>query len=128
MNQMSNNKFGEWIELFGIRRCLVYETAFDGIVKIYLLEADDPKVNSLLKDKFFGDYCFLLENGILLREFPKRNSWPKTYLTFLNMQSKSITRLQKIRSSYLELPTILTNNGFIEIEIKPNKKIIVSAE
>ena len=39
-----------------IERKLEYQTAFDGIVKVYSLKSNKKELNQILKDKYFGDF------------------------------------------------------------------------
>ncbi len=104
-------------------RKLEYETAFDGIVKIYSLITDNWNLNSKLNGKYFGNFIHFSENGIFLRMFKSKKSWPKTRLVYLNFETEELTIIKKTNSSWNTWYGIDLGNGKHSIEIRPTEKV-----
>src|SRR5688572_22347918 len=76
------------------------ETAFDGIVKIYSIKADNDRINKIINGLFFGKLGEPTSNGILLRLFKNKDSSPITSLTHLNIGDVELTVIKESKSSY----------------------------
>ena len=104
-------------------RKLENETAFDGIVKIYSLKTNVENVNRKLEENFFGDFIYSTENGVFLRMFRNKNSWPKTTLIYLDFKQLTITELNRNNSSWNIWKGKNLEAGKYSIEISPTKSI-----
>ena len=120
-----SEKYIEWLKtgLITFERKLEYETAFDGIVKIYSLKTDNLNLNSQLNGKYFGNFLHLAENGVFLRMFKRKKSWPKTRLVYLNFKTEKLSIIKKTKSSWDIWYGKDLGNGKHSIEIKPTEKI-----
>ncbi len=123
-------KYAEWAKagLITFERKLVYETAFDGVVKIYSLRTNNPNLNSKLDGKYFGDFIHYAENGIFLRMFKNKKSWPKTRLIYIDFRNYKFTIIKKTSSSYAYWKSTDLGNGKHLFEIKPTEKIEYEVE
>ncbi|RMA67690.1 hypothetical protein BXY75_0043 [Ulvibacter antarcticus] len=104
-------------------RKLEYETAFDGVVKVYSLKTNKENLNDLLIGKYFGSFIHNAEQGVFLRMFKSKKSWPKTRLVYLNFKTEKLRVIKKTRSSYDIWKGTDLGNGRHSIEIKPTEKI-----
>jgi len=109
--------------LITFERKLEYETAFDGVVKIYSLQTNNQNLNLNLSDKYFGDFVHITENGVFLRMFKSKKSWPKTRLVFMDFRNNKLTIIKKTNSSWNVWKGIDMGNGKHFIEIKPTEII-----
>jgi hypothetical protein len=118
-------KFINWkqIDSIELERKLENETAFDGIVKIYSLKSNRNELNEILKNKYFGDFFFESQNGIFLRMFDNKNSWPNTTLIYINLNNSKLTEIKKTNSSWNDWFGKDLGNGNYSIEIQPTEKI-----
>ena len=105
------------------QRKLVYETAFDGIVKIYALRTNLESINKKLVGNFFGEFSLPTEKGIFLRMFENIESWPKTSLVYLDFKKSTVTEINKNKSSWNIWKGQKLENGKYSIEITPEKSI-----
>ena len=114
-----------WTQVNSItfERKLVNETAFDGIIKIYILKTNSEAINKSLREKFFGEFSYPTENGVFLRMFANKESWPKTTLIHVNFKNSTVTEIDRNRSSWNIWKGKDLGNGKYSIEISP-KKII----
>ena len=113
----------EEINFISFEKKLENETAFDGIVKIYSLKTNKENVNRNLIGKFFGDFFFKTENGVFLRMFENKDSWPKSTLIFLNLNSFEVKLINKNKSSWNTWSVKDLGNGKYSIEISPNEYV-----
>jgi hypothetical protein len=105
------------------QRKLENETAFDGIVKIYSLKASSEPLNELLQDKFFGDFFYATPQGIFLRLFEKKDSWPRTTVVFVDFEKITLVKILKTKSSWhIWTGTALGNNRH-SINISPTESV-----
>ena len=104
-------------------RKLEYETAFDGVVKIYSLKTDNSNLNSKLDGKYFGNFIHFAENGVFIRMFKSKKSWPKTILVYLDFKTEKLTIIKKINSSWNIWYGKDLGQGKHSIEIKPTEKV-----
>jgi hypothetical protein len=116
-------KIFEEINLISFEKKLENETAFDGIVKIYSLKTNNEIVNRNIKGKFFGDFIFKTENGVFLRMFENKDSWPKSTLIFLNLNNFEINLINKNKSSWNIWNVKDFGNGKYSVEISPTENI-----
>ena len=118
-------KYSEWTKagLVTFERKLEYETAFDGVVKIYSLKTNNSNLNTNLDGKFFGDFIHYAENGVFLRMFKNKKSWPKTRLIYIDFDSYELKILKKTSSSYSHWKSTDLGNGKHTFEIRPTEKI-----
>ena len=102
LRDYKNETYKDWITVHGIdfKRKLENETAFDGIVKIYSFKADNDYIDKTIHGLFFGNLAELTEDGILLRLFKSKDSWPKTSLTHLNIPENKLIVVTESISSY----------------------------
>jgi hypothetical protein len=119
----TQEKYEYWAQfkLVSFKRKLENETAFDGIVKIYSLKTVNEDLNQLLNGRFFGDFNYPAEDGVFLRMFDNKDSWPKTSLIYLNVKSFSMEYLNHNSSSWNVWVGNKLENGFYSIEISPNE-------
>ena len=113
----------EEINFISFEKKLENETAFDGIVKIYSLKTNNETVNRNLKGKFFGDFFFKTENGVFLRMFENKDSWPKSTLIFLNLNSFDVKLINQNKSSWNIWNGKDLGNGKYSIEISPTENV-----
>ncbi|XLS27659.1 hypothetical protein ACJD0Z_10670 [Flavobacteriaceae bacterium M23B6Z8] len=120
-----SEKYQVWTKADEItfERKLEFETAFDGMVKIYSLQTDNPKLNVNLTGKYFGNFIHYADNGVFLRMFKNKKSWPRTRLVFLDFVNHNLTIIKKINSSWNVWKGTDLGNGLHSIETKPDKKI-----
>jgi len=122
LTDYNTEKYNDWEVFHGIKffRKLEYETAFDGIVKIYSLSTENEEVNKLLSGKFFHRFAYQTENGLLLRQFKAKKSWPKTRLVFLDFSKKDLVMIAKTNSSY-DSWTVKYDKESYKIFVAPEK-------
>jgi hypothetical protein len=115
----------DWLLVHGIafKRKLENETAFDGIVKIYSIKTDNEKINRALKGLYFGDFSFITVNGILMRKFRNKDSWPKTILTHLEIQTGELKIVKETKSSYLAWSVDKQSDGKYKIRLSPTETV-----
>ena len=121
----SNEPF-ESIGLFKqitFERKLENETAFDGIVKIYSLRCDNDNITQLLDGQYFHRFLYPTKNGVLLRQFKSKTSWPRTRLVYLNIDTQELTIIEKTKSSY-DSWTVIEDGTNLIIKISPSESII----
>ncbi len=125
-----SEKFAEWTKAgqLTFERKLEYETAFDGLIKIYSLRTDNSVLNSNLKGKFFGEFIHYADNGVFLRMFKNKLSWPKTRLVYIDFDNYDIKIIKKISSSYSHWNSSDLGNGKHIIYIKPTEKVEYQVE
>lgn len=118
-------RYSEWtkVGLVTFERLLAYETAFDGAVKIYSLRTNNSNLNFHLKGKYFGKFIHYAENGVFLRMFKSKKSWPRTRLIYISFSDYKIKIIKKTRSSYDVWYGKDLGNGKHSIEIAPTKKL-----
>ena len=118
-------QYTEWTKagLITIERKLKYETAFDGVVKVYSLKTNNPNMNSILDGKYFADFLHFAENGIFLRMFKSKTSWPKTRLIYIDFRNYKLVVIKKTSSSYTFWKSTDLGNGKHTFELKPTEKI-----
>ena len=104
-------------------RKLVYETAFDGIVKIFSLKSNDPIIDLKLAGKYFGDFIHNASSGIFLRMFESKTSWPRTSLIYLDFAEYYFDEIIVTNSSWNVWKGSDFGNGEHLIEISPTEKI-----
>lgn len=121
----SSENYKYWLKTssYTFERKLEYETAFDGIVKIYKLRSNDIEVDNLLNDVFFGDFYYETESGIFLRLFNRRNSWPTTTLVYLDLVNLILLKINKNNSSWNVWTVADLGNNKYSISISPNDTI-----
>ena len=117
--------FEEWENFKGTTflRRLEFETAFDGIVKVYSLQTDDDKINKLLKGLFFHRFAFQTQSGVLLRQFHDKKSWPKTKLVHLNLDSHNLKVIKETNSSYDTWTVDYLGEDKLLVRLSPNEQI-----
>jgi hypothetical protein len=117
--------FQEWDVFNGVKfyRKLEYETAFDGIVKIYSLNTDNPQINKLLEGLFFHRFVYPTKSGLFLRQFKSKKSWPRTRLVFLNFSSIDLSIITKTKSSYDNWTVNELGAGKYLIKMSPDEKV-----
>jgi len=122
LTDYNSEKYHVWELFHGIKffRKLEYETAFDGIVKIYSLSTENEELNKLLSGKFFHRFAYQTENGLLLRQFKAKKSWPKTRLVFLDFSKKDLVMIAKTNSSY-DSWTVKYDSESYKIIVAPEK-------
>ena len=120
-----SEKFTEWSQAgqLTFERKLEYETAFDGIIKIYSLKTNNSTLNSTLDGNFFGDFIHYSDNGVFLRLFKNKLSWPKTRLVYIDFDNYEIKVVKKTSSSYSQWNSTDLGNGKHVFYIKPTEKI-----
>ncbi|MEP4531625.1 MAG: hypothetical protein ABJ004_00975 [Cyclobacteriaceae bacterium] len=98
----SKTTYELWSEVNGVtfERKLAYETAFDGVVKIYTLRTNNEQVNKLLEGHYFGEFGYPTSKGMLLRKFKSKTSWPKTRIVHLNLVTNELTEIKRTNSSW----------------------------
>lgn len=111
------------LDTISLDRKLVYETAFDGIVKIYFLRSNDLMINDKLTGKFFGDFIHYANCGVFLRMFEDKTSWPRTKLIYLDFAECYFVEIKATNSSWLVWHGSDFGNGKHVIEISPGEKI-----
>ena len=118
-------KFQQWDVFNGIKfyRKLEYETAFDGIVKIYSLKTDNSQINKLLEGLFFHGFVYPTKSGLLLRQFKSKKSWPQTRLVILNFSTIDLSIITKTKSSYDTWTVKELGVGKYLINLSPDEKI-----
>lgn len=118
-------KYSEWTKagLIAFERKLEYETAFDGVVKVYSLRTNNPNLSSKLEGIFFADFIHFAENGVFLRMFKNKKSWPKTRLVYIDFAKYKLKVIKKTSSSYTYWKSTDLGNGKHTFEIKPTEKI-----
>ncbi|MEX0315858.1 MAG: hypothetical protein AB3N18_16890 [Allomuricauda sp.] len=121
----ATEKYTEWTKagLITFERKLEYETAFDGVVKIYSLKTNNSNLNTNLGGKFFGDFIHYAENGVFLRLFKNKKSWPKTRLIYIDFDYYELKIIKKTSSSYSHWKSTDLGNGKHSFEIRPTEKI-----
>lgn len=114
-----------WLTIHGInfKRKLEYETAFDGIVKIYSLKTDSDRLNNIIDGCYFGEFGEPTDNGVLLRLFKNKYSWPTTSLTHLNIVDSELKVVKEIKSSYHIWTVNSKGRGQFLIQISPTETI-----
>ena len=119
-----------WADFHGFHfeREVVYETAFDNIVKVYSLKTDDAKLNDLLQDKYFHDFSFPTKRGVLLRQYVSKTSWPATKLVHLDLLKFKIKIVQKTKSSYNRWEAASKSSDLIEVHLSPEEIVIFKDE
>jgi hypothetical protein len=117
------NKFVNWFDLddLAFERKLVYSTGFDLMIKIFEIKTNDEKINELLADKYFGDFYFQTNNGIFLRKFKFKKSWPKTRLVYLDLIGIQLIEKLRTKSSHLDWTIKSIDNQTFEIDTKREK-------
>ncbi|XOV94264.1 MAG: hypothetical protein ACFHWX_06070 [Bacteroidota bacterium] len=117
--------FEKWFEMNDIsfERKLADETAFDGVVKIYELKTNNPRTNELLAGQYFGDFRFLTENGVLLRKFNSKTSWPKTQIVHLNLDRHQLMGLKQTDSSWNVWTAEKISDKRYAVSISPEEKV-----
>ena len=117
--------FQEWDVFNGIKfyRKLEYETAFDGIVKIYSLKTDNSQINKLLDGLFFHRFVYPTKSGLLLRQFKAKKSWPRTRLVILNFSTIDLSIITKTKSSYDTWTVNELGADKYLIRMSPNNKV-----
>jgi len=120
------NKFVKWFDSKNLifERKIIYSTGFDLMIKLFEIKSNDTEINELLANKYFGDFYFLTSNGIFLRKFKSKGSWPKTRLVYLDLLNLKMFDKLKTRSSYLDWTIKSINNNTYEIDTKKEKRII----
>lgn len=123
-------EYRPWLESHGItiERKLIYETAFDGVVKVYLLRTKNEQINQLLKDNYFGDFGYRTSKGVLLRKFKNKTSWPKTRLAHLDLANNTLKELLRTRSSWNTWTVQKLDDLTYEVSVSPNKAIKVKID
>lgn len=118
-------KYNSFTEINGIEfsRKLENETAFDGIVKIYSIETTSSKLNTFLKEKFFGAFFYTSAKGIFLRMFDGKESWPNTTLIFINLEDMILEEIKKTDSSWSVWTANSLGKGKYTINISPDQII-----
>jgi hypothetical protein len=104
-------------------RKLENETAFDGVVKIYSLKTNVASLSDKLKGHFFGEFNFPTENGIFLRMFANKDSWPKTTLIHIDLINSMITEINTNNSSWLVWTGKHLADEKYSIEISPSESL-----
>jgi hypothetical protein len=117
------NKY--WLTTLGVtfKRKLENETAFDGIVKIYSLATNNDKINKTLDGFFFGNFGVATLNGILLRKFRNKDSWPETILAHLNTSTGELKDIKESKSSYENWTASKLSVGKYEIRLSPTETV-----
>jgi hypothetical protein len=120
-----SEKYEPWTSLDTtfLSRKLVYETAFDGIVKIYFLKSNDSKVNLKLDGKYFGDFIHHANCGIFLRMFENKTSWPKTSLVYIDFAEYYLDEISVTKSSWNVWKGNDLGYGKHLIEISPTETV-----
>jgi hypothetical protein len=125
IDDYTKETYQDWLTIHGtnFKRKLENETAFDGIVKIYSIKTDDDKINKILDGLFFGKLGEPTDNGILLRLFKNKDSWPKTSLTHLNIRDGELTVIKESKSSYETWTVIDSGHGQFQVQLSPTETI-----
>jgi hypothetical protein len=125
IDDYTKETYKDWLTAHGttFKRKLENETAFDGIVKIYSIKTDNDKLNKITDGLFFGKLGEQTDNGILLRLFKNKDSWPKTSLTHLNIRDGELTVIKESKSSYETWTVINRGHGQFEIQLSPTETI-----
>ena len=121
----SLEQYQNWTKVNSItfERKLENETAFDGIVKIYSLRTNVESISRKLKGKFFGEFNYPTENGVFLRMFANKESWPKTTLIHIDLINSTIAEINTNNSSWLVWKGKRLENEKYSIEISPTESI-----
>ncbi len=116
-----------WLTVSNITfdRKLEYESGFDDILKIYSLRTNNRDLNKELSEKFFGNFIYFAKNGVFLRMFKSKKSWPKTRLVYLNFVTNKLSVIKKTNSSWDVWFGKDLGNGIHAIEINPMETIEV---
>jgi hypothetical protein len=117
--------YEDWLTIHGInfKRKLENETAFDGIVKIYSIKTDSDKLNKTISGLYFGKLGEPTDNGMLLRLFKSKDSWPRTSLTHLNIVNNELKIVKESKSSYDTWTVTNQGHGQFQIQISPTETI-----
>ena len=120
-----SEQYESWASLdsVSLNRKLVYETAFDGVVKVYFLKSNDPIIDSILEGKFFGDFIHYANCGVFLRMFENKTSWPKTKLVYIDFVEHYFVEIEATNSSWNVWQGRDLGYGKHSIEISPSEKI-----
>jgi hypothetical protein len=120
-----SKKYHPWVNLALVKleRKLQYETAFDGIVKIYSVRSYNDKVNLLFENKFFGDFIHSSNTGAFFRMFINKKSWPMTVLIYIDFDIPSLTEIKKTSSTWNVWTGADLGYGKHSIKISPTEKI-----
>jgi len=102
--EVSDDQWTDWITYKDnvIKRKIVAETGFDGVIKFYHLQSNDQDLNKLLDKKHFGTFYKESIYGLYLREFNDPDDWPISYLSIIDNEYLYIRRLKKINSSWTD--------------------------
>ncbi|MGC3946407.1 MAG: hypothetical protein QM762_18115 [Chryseolinea sp.] len=114
-----------WLTTHGVefKRKLENETAYDGIVKIYSITTDNDKLNRTLNGLYFGNLGYPTSNGILLRKFRNKDSWPRTILTYLTISTSELRTIRESKSSFDMWTVNKVEIGKYEINLSPTETI-----
>jgi hypothetical protein len=125
IDDYTRETYKDWLTIHGttFKRKLENETAFDGIVKIYSLKTDNDKINRIIDGLFFGRFGERTDNGILLRLFKNKDSWPMTSLTHLNIRDGELAVIKESKSSYETWTVIGSGHGQFQIQLSPTESI-----
>ena len=121
----TKEKYEYWADFYSVsfKRKLENETAFDGIVKIYSLKTDYEGLNQILNGHYFGNFIFPTENGVFLRMFDNKDSWPNTTLVHLNLKIFQLEYLNHNNSSWNVWVGNKLENGSYSIAISPTESL-----
>ena len=105
-------------------RKLVCSTGFDLLIKIFEVKTNYENLNEILAGKYFGNFYFITNQGVFLRKFKSKRSWPTTRLAYLDIKENILVEKFKTKSSYLDWTVKPIDNLTFEIDTQKEKKII----
>jgi len=105
-------------------RKLIHSTGFDLLVKIFAIKTNNEKLNEILEGKYFGDFYYLTNQGIFLRKFKYKRSWPTTRLVHLDFEKNLVIEKLKTRSNHLDWTIKSIDDKTFEIDTKKEQRII----
>lgn len=122
--EVTNDNWTDWTTIndLTIQRKIVAETGFDGVIKFYHLKSSNKDLNELFDERFFGTFYKETRYGVFLREFNDPEDWPKSYLSLITKDFKSIQRLRKIDSSWTNWRLESVDNESFNIVTHPAKE------
>lgn len=125
LQDYSKLEYEFWSEVNGVtlERKLAYETAFDGVVKIYTIRTNNEKINQLLEAQYFGEFGYPTSKGMLLRKFKSKTSWPKTRVVHLNLETTELTEIKRTKSSWDNWTAKKLSETKYEISISPSESV-----
>ena len=120
------DSYVNWLKINDLvfERKLVHSTGFDLLVKIFEIKTNNESLNKVLTENYFGDFYSITNQGIFLRKFKSKRSWPTTRLSYLDFKENILIEKLKTRSSHLDWTVKSIDSTTFEIDTKKEKKII----